>query len=57
MKTSKYARDQWSIVRKKIVGETATDGTTPKKAKDATPKQAKAATPRKRKAKGEAEGK
>ena len=33
MKTSKYARDQWTIVRKKIVGETDGEGTTPRKRK------------------------
>ncbi len=57
MKTSKYARDRWAILRTKLTGANAgqetADGETGEAEATATPKPKKTPTPRKRKAAGQ----
>ena len=53
MKTGKYARDQWAVLRKKMIGLTATKAGDKADDGDGTPAPKPKATPSKRKAAGE----
>jgi hypothetical protein len=52
MKTSKYARDRWAVLKTKLIGDAAKDTTNGGDEAVAAEKPKKAATPRKRKTAG-----
>ncbi|KAK3715014.1 hypothetical protein LTR37_007504 [Vermiconidia calcicola] len=56
MKTGKYARDQWAVLRKKMIGSTATKAGDKADDSDVTAAPKPTATPGKRKAAAETDG-